>query len=402
MKLDNVAVVYRKELLDALRDKRTLFATIIVPLLLLPVIMIGFGAFAAKSVRKVQEETFNVVVLGPEHSPSLLATLQTNKSIRLEAKTNDFQTRISNKELRAALQIPPGFEQALLKGETPEQIKLYHFAGEMRSQFAVRTLQKALRDFSDGLVAERLKRAGLAASVLKPFDTADENVAPAEKVGGNMLGGLVPYLIVFLSFVGAMGPAIDLTAGEKERGTIETILASPVSRADLVLGKFLMVFTASVVTTIISLSSFAITFSLPIFFLKQIARVGPAMGINVSLTSLLAVFTLLLPLAVMFAAGLLALAVLARTFKEAQSYLSPLMMVVLLPAMASMLPGVEPSLPLSFIPVLNVSLISKDVLSGHHNIAIVLLTFFSTCLYAAIALSVAVFMFKRESVLFRT
>jgi sodium transport system permease protein len=402
MKLSNVLVVYRKELLDALRDKRTLFATIIIPLFLLPVIMVGFGTFAAKSVRRVQEETFNVVIVGEANSPALVSTLRTNKSLRIEHSTNDFASRISNKELRAALEIPDAFDDALHKGEAPKPIKIYHYAGEMRSQFAVRSLQKALGDFTDKLVENRLVEAGLASTILNPFQTLEENVAPAEKVGGNMLGGLVPYLIVFLSFVGAMGPAIDLTAGEKERGTIETILASPVARVDLVLGKFLMVLTASLVTTIVSLSSFAITLALPVVFLKSLARVGPTMGLNVSLGNLFAVFTLLLPLAVMFSAGLLALALVARTFKEAQSYLSPLMMVVLLPAMASMLPGVEPSVPLSFVPVLNVSLISRDVLSGHHDFALVTLVFLSTCIYAAIALAAAVFMFKRESVLFRT
>lgn len=402
MKLSNVSVVYRKELLEALRDRRTLFATIIIPLFMLPVIMVAFGGFAAQSVRKVQQERFNVVLVGAEHAPSLASAIQTNRSLVLETNTTGFADRISNKDLRAALEIPPGFEKNLHDRKDPGPVKIYHYAGEMRSQFAVRTLQKALADHTAALVEERLASAGLAPAILKPFTISEENVAPPEKVGGNILGGLIPYMIVFLSFVGAMAPAIDLTAGEKERGTIETILASPVARVDLVFGKFFMVLTASLVTTIVSLTSLALTFTLPVVFFKKMVTVGSGLGLQVSLSNMLAVFALLLPLAVMFSAALLALALMARTFKEAQSYLSPLMMLIVVPAMASMLPGVEPTPSLALVPVLNVSLIARDVLSGHHQWPLVTIVFASTCVYAAAALAAAVFMFKRESVLFRT
>ena len=95
---------------------------------------------------------------------------------------------------------------------------------------------------------------------MKPFEVRTENVAPPEKVGGNMIGGLIPYLFIILCFTGAMYPAMDLTAGEKERGTMETILCSPVARTDLVLGKFLVVLTASLTAALISMISMGLTF----------------------------------------------------------------------------------------------------------------------------------------------
>ena len=223
--------------------------------------------------------------------------------------------------------------------------------------------------------------------------------APA-KVGGNVIGGLFPYLIIFLCFMGALAPAIDLTAGEKERGTIETILASPVSRLDLVLGKFLMVFTASIVTAVVSLTSFALTFTLPFLAARDIAKKSQ-IPFDISVTGVAAVVLMMLPLAVMFAAGLMTIALWSKTTKEAHSYASPLMLVVLMPAMAAMVPGFDLNAKLALVPVLNVSLVSKEVLTGNYPWLLIGLVFASSCAYATAALSLAVAAFKHESVLFR-
>lgn len=404
MNLRSINVIYQKELIDALRDRRTLIASIVIPIFLFPLLTIGFGSLAAKSVKKMQQEKPTIMLLGAQHAPKLAASLQTNDAIKILPPAANYVARINDKRLRAAVEIPPHFEALLASHATnPPTVKIYHYAGELRSQFAIRTLQKLLRDYRDQLVAERLATKGLGTDALRPFESREENVAAPEKVGGNIIGGLIPYMIIFLCFVGAMNPAIDLTAGEKERGTMETILASPVSRVDLVAGKFLMVFTASVVTTIISMASFAVTFSLPFLAARELSRMTPGgTPFDLSGTGVAAVLLLMLPLAVMFSAALLALGLLAKSFKEAQSYVSPLMIVVILPAMAAMLPGTEFNPQLALVPILNVSLVSKEVLTGNFPWLQLLLVFGSSCVYAAAALWVAVEAFKRESVLFRS
>jgi sodium transport system permease protein len=396
-----IGVVYRKELLDTLRDRRTLIATIVVPLLMLPFITIAFGTAAATSVRKVQKEQLAISILGAEHAPELMELLAKTPALRVEPATRNVEELISTKQLRAALVVPTSFERQVKAGDRPSPLQIYFYQGEMRSQLAVRTLQEVLRQWRELQVRDRLAAAKLSPEVLIPFDVVEENVAPPEKVGGNLLGGLVPYMIIFLSFVGAMGPAMDMTAGEKERGTIETILASAAGRLELVLGKFCMVLTASLLTTVISLFSLALTFTLPFLLLGSGGTIGNP-GLQVSPGNVVAVFILIFPVAVTFSAMLLAVALLARSFKEAQSYLSPLMMLVLLPSMASLLPGIEANVLMSMVPVLNVSLISKEVLSGHYQWQLISLVFVSTCIYAGAALALAVYMFKRESVLFRT
>ncbi len=406
MKFSQVVIVYRKELLDTLRDRRTLISMIVVPLLLFPVLTIGFGALAAKLVQKARQEASAIMILGAEHAPTLAATIRKQDGFEVVPPAEDYVARINDKKLRAAIEFPPQFEESLEANPNPPDsgerptVKLYHYTGEMRSQFALRDLQRILRVYRDQLVEARLAGRGLSPDVLEPFESKEENVASPEKVGGNVLGGLLPYFIIILCLTGAMYPAIDLSAGEKERGTIETILASPVGRTELVLGKFLMVLTASLTTAALSLGSFAVTLSAAAEFTQRMSRAG--LPFVISAKGVAMVFLMVLPLAVLFSAALLALALLARSYKEAQSYLQPLMIVAILPAIAAMLPGVELNAKLALIPILNVSLVSKEILTGNYPWELIGLIFASTCVYAAAALFVAVRQFQRESVLFRT
>lgn len=402
MKLRNIGIVYRKEMLDTLRDRRTLISMVVVPLLLIPVLTFGMATVAIKLVRKAQQEAATVMLLGTEHAPTVAARLRQLEGFRIVPPAPDYPARISDKQLRAAVEFPPGFEQALERGQRPT-IKIYHYAGELKSQFAVRNLQAALRAYRDDVVAARLAARQLSADVLQPFESKEENVAPPEKVGGTLFGGFLPYIIILLMLTGAMYPAIDLTAGEKERGTIETILASPVGRGDLVLGKFFTVLTASVSTALLSLTSLAATFYfMPARLDDPLGRRAALPQMAISGKAVAAMLLMILPLAVMFSAALLAIALLARSFKEAQSYISPLTIVVILPAVGSLLPGIELDTRLALIPILNVSLVSKEILTGNYPWKLILLIFASSCIYASAALLVAIRAFQRESVLFRT
>jgi sodium transport system permease protein len=397
MNLHQIATVYRKELIDALRDRRTIISTILIPMLMMPLISVGFMTAASKSVKKAQSELSNIVIIGGENSPRLADSIRKTEGLKIEKSSDEFTNRIANKTLRAAIEIPNNFEATLGSSNVPV-VRIYNYAGEMRSQMAVQNLQKVVRNYRDQLVEKSLTNSGLSRAALTPFQTREENVAPAVKVGGNLVGGLVPYLLIFLSFVGCMAPALDLTAGEKERGTIETILTSPIGRTELVLGKFLLVLTTSMTTTIIALFSNAMV---AFFAARQMSK-GGALPFDLSSAGLAGMFLMVLPLAITFAATLLAISSFARTYREAQTYVSPLMMVVVLPAMAALLPGVDLNWTMALVPILNVSLVSKEILSGTFHWGLISVVFFSSCVYAIAALAAAIAAFKSESVLFRT
>jgi sodium transport system permease protein len=403
MSLRNIWIVYRKELIDSLRDRRTLVSMIAFPLLLMPLFTIGMGVISAKVVGQAMEEVPKVMVLGGEDSPGVRAQLEKLRAIEIVPAKQDYAEEISSKQIRAAVEIPPGFDAKLAAGE-PMNVKIYMYEGDLKSGFGAERLQKFFRDLRDRAVRERLKARSLPDNLIHPFDIEQQNVAPAEKVGGAILGGLVPYFVILLCLTGAMYPAMDLTAGEKERGTMETILCSPVSRTHLVLGKFLMVLTASIATAILSISSMAASFFVGKKMLSSMGngRIDAALQITLTWKAIVSVFIMVLPLAVLFSAALLAIALFSKSFKEAQSYISPLMIIVVLPAVAAVLPGVELSAGLSLIPVLNTSLVSKEIMSGTYHWKYIALIFGSSCAYAAVAIAIAVKLFQREDVLFRT
>lgn len=404
MSLRNIGIVYRKELTDSLRDRRTLVSMIVVPILLMPLLTIGMGVLSAKLIGKAQEEIPTVMILGGEDSPVVRAALQKFEGVKIAPFDADYKNEISNKELRAAVEIPAGFDAKLAAGEAMT-VKIYMYEGEIKSGFAVQKVQKFFSDMRDAAVRDRLEARHLPESLIKPFDIKQQNVAPPEKVSGALVGGLVPYLVIILCMTGAMYPAMDLTAGEKERGTIETILCSPVSRTHLVLGKFLLVLTASVVTALLSVSSMAVSFGVARKFLLSMSKKSDAeqiLQITISAKAVMLVFFMVLPLAVLFSAALLAIALFAKSYKEAQSYISPLMIVVILPAVAAILPGTELNSKLALIPVLSTSLISKEIVSGTYHWNYIALIFLSSSVYAAAALAIAVKLFQREDVLFRT
>lgn len=416
MNWNHIVTVYLKELKDSLRDRRTLISMIVVPALIMPVLMFGIGTIMSKVMKKAQEETPSVMLLGGEDSPAVTAALRAAKNARGEPRfrfvpAGDYRHLISEKRLRAAVELPAGFEAALPDG-APPTVRIYHYEGEIRSGLAANALNDFFRTHREQAIAARLTARGLPASLVTPFEVKRENVAPPEKVGGNLFGGLVPYIIVILCFTGAMYPAMDLTAGEKERGTMETLLCSPVSRVNLVGGKFLMVLTASIATMLMLLVSMGVTGLLAGSLFgpdalgggRQAAAAKAAMGglmPTIDPLGLVGVFGMVAPVAVFFSALLLAISLFAKSYKEAQSYVSPLIIIVIMPAVVGMLPGIELSAKTALVPILNLSLVCKEMLSGTWNWPYIGLIFGSSCLYAAVALAFCVRMFNREDVMFR-
>jgi sodium transport system permease protein len=408
MNWSHIITVYLKELKDSLRDRRTLISMVVIPTFLMPVIMIGVGVIMKNVVKKARDEATAIVIIGGADSPGVVTALKAEPKLRVVPATGDYKQMVSEKRIRLAVEIPPGFE-ASLKGGEPSTVMLYHYEGEMKSNMGVGEVERFFRGLREQTVEGRLAERGLSAAFIKPFETKRQNVAPPEKVGGNLFGGLVPYIIIILCFTGAMYPAIDLTAGEKERGTMETLLCSPVHRVNIVLGKFLMVMTASVATIVLTLVSTSVSVVIggSLMMGGGAAKAGAAAAggggfiPSIDPVGIVGVFALIAPVAMLFAALLLTLSLFAKSYKEAQSYVSPLIIIVIMPAMMGMLPGIELSAKTALIPILNVSLACKEMLSGVWHWNYLALIFGSTAVYAGIGVLLCVRMFNREDVIFR-
>ncbi len=415
-----IRAVYQKEIRDSLRDRRTVISVFGIPSVVIPLMFFGMGKLMSRVMTQAKEEIPAVMIIGGQDSPQLIQALKAARNPEHDDRPlirvvpgEDYKQKITDKQVRAAIEIPAGFDAALQAGEF-RTVKLYHFEGEIKSGIGVRALDDFMSGYRQKFIEQRLADRGLPATLVKPFDIKRENVAPPEKVGGNLFGGLIPYLIIILSFTGAMYPAMDTTAGEKERGTMETLLCSPVPRLNIVLGKFLLVLTGSLTAMVCMLTSMSLTaFSAGTLMLGSggggaahaaAAKVVTPMDIipQIDPLGLIGVLAMVLPVAALFAAVALTVSLFAKSFKEAQSYLAPMIIVVIMPAVIGMLPGIELTVRTALIPILNLSLVCKEMLSGVWHWNYIALIFGSTAIYAGIALATCVRMFNREDVMFRT
>lgn len=403
MNLHPVFVVYRKELTEWLRDRRTLISTVLVPLLAFPILIGGMISLSTALIGQAKKEVPQVMIIRGEDSPGVVAALRANKEIEIVPYADNWKNQITEKQIRAAVEVPPDF-QASLEKNSPATVQIDYYEGEIKSEFGADHVDESLKAYRDDVIKKRLEAKNLSASLISPFDTKKQNVAPPEKVGGAAFGGFIGYMVILLCMTGAIYPAIDLTAGEKERGTMETILSSPIPRLYLVLGKFFLVLSAALATASLSVLSMGISFSL----LRRFGFSGGAKGEAVQMLfqlgpkAVASVFLMALPLAVLFAAVLMTIALFAKTYKEAQSYLTPMTFLVVIPAVASLLPGVELTPKLALVPILSTSLVCKEIMTGTYHWGSMALIFGSSCVYAAIAIFLAVKTFQRESVLFRS
>lgn len=381
-------IVFRKELRETLRDRRTLLMMIVIPVLLYPVLLIASEQILLFGMRRIDEGATPVGVVG-EVPAELLELLDSADAVR----------RVAVDDPEGALRSDSVTAVAVVGAETGEgtrPVTVFYDATSDRSQRGRRDLVDVLDRWRDTLLARRLVERGLPGGFARPVAVGDSSVARPEEVGGYTLGRILPLLLIVITLLGAFYPAIDLAAGEKERGTLETLLTAPVPPGAIVAGKFATVALIGVVAAALNLGSMLLTFQTGVLQLKQ------AVGLEVSIpfTSVVLTFATLVPLAMLFGALFLGLAVRASSFKEAQNTLTPVYMLVLLPAMLPVFPGIDFGPLLAVVPVAGVSFFLRDVMTGDASVSLALLVLGSTAVYAVAALAFAARSFGNEDVLF--
>jgi sodium transport system permease protein len=396
MTLLTVRTILFKELLDTFRDKRTLVAMIGVPILLYPALFIGATQAALVQQSRMEKQVARVALRGTG-AAEIGAWLKNEKGLELVPDAGD--GGLGDGTLDAIVEAQGDVEAVLLQGGRAEILIRYDTA-EPRSREARARLQDAFQHTRERLVAERVKAAGLLETFAQPLKVNERNVAPAAKSTGSMLGTVLPLIMVVMLGVGAFYPAVDLTAGEKERGTFETLLSTPATKLDIVAGKFLAVFSLSMLTGTLNLASMLATFAFQLaqIFNAQAGDEARRVVIEIPPQSALVILAVLVPLAFFISALMMTVALMARSFREAQNYVSPFFLAIVLPAGAAAVPSVQLDRVTQFIPITNVTLLFRDLLMGKSSGEMAFFVFVSTAVYALLALLVAVWMFQREDV----
>jgi sodium transport system permease protein len=427
MSWSNLYIIFRREVRDQLRDRRTLFMILVLPILLYPILGISVIQFSAV----LEQKPRTVVVVGPEFlpatppffdpsgggfNPALFDTEAEAQRLVVERQpaTSEwgdprFRERAIRDGLAAAVLVIPKSLPSQLERETEIEIPIKYNSVDEPSQITYLRLREMLDRWRKLIVTNRLKRDQKTESYAEPIQVKAEDVATASEVGGSVWSRLFPFLLVMMALTGAFYPAIDLCAGEKERGTMETLLISPASRTEIVLGKFFTVMLASVMTAVLNLVSMGLT---GIQLAHQVSGISRGAGGRRMAASMISpptvqaafwMMLLLIPLAALFSAVSLSLAVLARSMKEGQYYMTPLYLVCLPLVFLTLAPGIELNLFYSLVPITGVALLLKALIIGNYRLAVQYFVpvLVPTLIYAAIALRWAIDQFQREDVLFR-
>jgi sodium transport system permease protein len=406
-----VRLIAAREMRDLLRDRRTVLLILVLPVVLYPL----FGFVSILFARTMTEQMSRVGIVGranlPDTGPALIEsdrfitpapnadTINGLERLTIRFLDGDAEAELKAKSIDVALIIPDDFSRAQSTGNLPT-LNVLDRDGDEQSKLATRRLTAVLRDWEDRLRQEKYIRLGLPKEIDRVFVLKDpaSSKPPMKQAADELRDTFVkafPFILMMWLVAGAIQPAVDLTAGEKERGTMETLLISPAERIEIVLGKFIAVsaFTfGSVVWNVIWLAGAALVLERVLGF--------PI----VNLPGLFGCVLLGVPLAMVFSAVCLALGIFARSSKEGQYYLVPLFLVSMPLAFGSMMPGTELTLGNSLIPITGSMLFQQKLLNlsdAPIPWKLLLPVLGSQIIAVVVALALAGLQFRRESVLFR-
>lgn len=466
-----VRLIFSREILDQLRDRRTLFMIAVLPLILYP--SLGLGMIQMTLL--LREEAQQVLVVGAEHLPKpalitgdrfaerwfespeeaerlLVRTqaesaggsgeaivkrlMEVDQQLREAEKKNEgkkvreevLRQSGENRPTRAlegeraellarmpyqvVILVPEGFgrtiggessAEGIKRGDGPPMPRIFYNAANEKGQIAFQRVEAVYRKWKREALSRQFEELGLPRRAAESLDAEVVNVAGSAELTRSIWSRLLPALLVVMTLTGAFYPAVDLAAGEKERGTMETILICPASRAEIVVGKFLTIVTFAVSTALLNLISMGITGQ----YMASAMMPGSVVGAEAPqlvlppLMSLVWGGVLLLPIAALFSALSLALATFARSTKEGQYYLTPLLLITMGLMMFAEMPTVELGPLNSLLPVTGAVLLLKEFLEGNTPYEYLMPVLGAHLGYAALAIWWAVEQFQQESVLFR-
>ena len=412
-----IRTIYRKELIDILRDHRTLIAMIVVPIVLYPLLLLGSVQAVSYQTEKFSEEELIIGVLSDEQGRAL------DRLIRADAGTiHAEQDKLDEADDSTAAQVVPidkyriaplgsvdaikaaVADRSIFVGITfdsdalvdapnvTNRVQFYLDRESPRSQSAYNRVRDVFERTAERTRMRRVTEAQLPPEFVYPFAVETINLSAPQSI----LGQILPLILVLMTITGAIYPAIDLTAGERERGTLESLMVCPMPVFDLIVGKFLVVTTVAILGAALNLASVSAT-----VYFGGFRQIIAQEGGGVPIGSMVFILLCLIPFAVFMSAIMIAVCSYARTFKEAQNYVTPVILAVLIPGGIAALPTTQLTGVMLVMPVGNMVLLARELLMGAVVPAVsVVMVMVSTTLYAAAAVGVAASVFGKESVIF--
>ena len=421
MNRQTVKALYKKEILDILRDKKTLLMMIVVPLILYPLIFLGSFALASKVATQSTTESYSIafgndceelkdyiVDNQKEREYSFIVINYLDNDISDERRDdildNNLFDNLDVDEEKLTSMLSDGEIDAYVTHRVENNKDYYRitfYSSETKSATAYDMLKNMIADYKVYYSENKIEAAGLdVGDILYSIDYEENDIATNEETVGSLIGSIIPFLLISSVLLGAMYPAIDTTAGEKERGTLETMLTLPVKNIELILSKFLATSTVATGAAFLNVLSMGI---LGAYFYETIFAVNSS-DFTFSLSVYAPAVALVLLLSVVFAmlssAVCLLICIYAKSFKEAQNYSTPVILVFMFAGMAGIIPGVELNATTSLIPVVNIALLISQLFSLEYNAGYILQVLLSNLAYSLLAVVIMAKVFSSENILF--
>lgn len=400
MRIKIIKEIFKKEILDIVRDRKSIFMMIVVPILLYPIIMVLLMGIMNSSINKMTSET---ITLGLSSAPNaeFVEIVDSENAIRekedtlgnIEIKTNikDYKSELEKGEIDAYI------DNSIKDNDYKVIINSASDESGIKSDAIFDVMNKYKRKMSE----REIEKHGLDShQILEPIKYEKVDITNSVKKAGMLLGQVIPFILIIGVLFGSIYPAIDVMAGEKERGTLETLFSLPISNMELVIGKYMAVSASAILTSLLNIISMSCTLG---YFMKAESIYNPSMmHINYSVLGGAVLITVVS--VILFAQVVSALAMcvcsFAKTFKEAQNYITPLMLIIMVPAYISMIPNISLSRITATIPVVNISLLIKSVISLRANMKMVSLVLIVNLIFVLISLVLLSKIFNSEDILF--
>lgn len=388
-----ITTIFKKELKEILRDKRMLYLIILLPFFLYPVLFTMIGGVGASQQEKLLAQEITVWITSAAADTPLPELLAQDSSLKVEIRAFT-EADLTGTKRTLGISLPNDYQARLAAGQSAELV-IYADQSQDVLNMRERMLSAQLDVLNEQLLNERLASRDLSAEFVSPITIESVDLSPEES-GDRMMIAFLPMMILLFIFIGCIYIAIDITAGEKERRTLQTLFTTTASTKEIVAGKFMAVAAVGIVSATMNILSLVLAMKIQAYLLGE---GSDGMGLSLAPQAWMWLVILVLLTTLFLGALSLAVVLLANSYKEAQSYVSPLMMLVLIPAMMAIMPGVELNMQTALIPIFNVALSIVAILKGSFETSMLAVVAGASLLYGILALYLASLSFSNENII---
>ncbi|WP_165747698.1 ABC transporter permease [Cellulophaga sp. Z1A5H] len=355
--MNDLFIIIKKELTELLRDKKTIINSIVLPTVLVPILIFGAMKVTELIEKQQQEKTVKIGLVNAPSEFSALIAADTLNKVTTYDKVEDFKALIEDESIATAIVFPADWDSQMESLNTGE-VQIFRNGSKENVN---KRASKLIETYNAKLKEERIAILNIPTQKMKPFTENYIEVGEQKEVIGKKIGGFIPYLFILTMWGGCLLAAVDLVTGEKERKTIETTLSLPISKFKVLFGKAIVASLLGFIPALLNLIGLIVGLKLfngiPDSFKSVISEM-------LNFQSISLILLLLIPFALFLSGFIIALVASATSFKEAQSKASPLIMLIIIPLVLAMMPGIELNWTTVLIPVLNIGLGVKEIMAG--------------------------------------